>query len=126
MLHLLAQQPAQGWTQSALETALHAQGVAVNRVTVYRALDRLTAAGVLERRVDAQRMGRYFVALPSSASGSSYLECTACHQHFQLGADSAAVQTALQSLRQALAQSGVAAAQMQLAVHAECAQCAAG
>lgn len=125
LLQLLPRQPAQGWTESALEAALHAQGLTVNRVTVYRALDRLTAAGLLQRSVDAQRITRYLVAPVSAPDASSYLACTACHQQFQLGAGSAAVQAALQTLRQALLQNGVAAAQMQVAVHSECAQCAA-
>ena len=45
---LPAQQPAQGWTQALAEVALQAQGVQVNRVTVYRALDRLAEAGLLD------------------------------------------------------------------------------
>ena len=44
MLDILPQQPMQGWTESTVESALQARGVVVNRVTVYRALDRFVQA----------------------------------------------------------------------------------
>ena len=126
LLSLLPDQPAQGWTEGAVEAALHQQGVAVNRVTVYRALDRFCAAGLLQRSVDGQRVTRYWLAAPVAHDHAApHMECSGCHQPFQLGEGSAAVQAALQALRQALAHSGVRNPTLDVAVQGECAQCAA-
>ena len=126
MLALLPAQPVGGWTEARVEAALHDHGVQVNRVTVYRALDRLVQAGVLQRTVDVTRITRYLVVAPAQAAQPApQLECRACHQHFKLGEGSAAVQSALQALRQALAQSaGIANPTLDINVQGECAQCA--
>lgn len=124
---LPAQQPAQGWTQALAEAALQAQGVQVNRVTVYRALDRLAEAGLLQRSVDAQRTTRYWVANALETTPSAHMECKACHQPMELDDSAAAVQAALQALRQAVAQTaGVQNPTLDVAVQAECAHCAHG
>lgn len=124
MLALLPAQPVGGWTEAQLEVALHAQGVQVNRVTVYRALDRLVEAGLLQRAVDAGRITRYFIAAPVQVVPE--LECRACHQHFTLGEGSAAVQSALQALQLALTQSaGIVNPTLDVSVQGECQQCAA-
>jgi len=127
MLTLLPDVPALGWTESALEAALQSRGVVVNRVTVYRALDRFVQAGLLVRSVDAARTTRYYVARDHKASldAAPQLECSTCHQHFSLGQGSAAVQSALEALRHALVQStGLHNPLIDVAVHGECAQCA--
>lgn len=126
---LPAQQPGQGWTQALAEAALHAQGVQVNRVTVYRALDRLAEAGLLQRTVDAQRTTRYWVvhATAKPSAPSAHMECKACHQPMALDESAAAVQAALQALRQAVAQTaGVHNPTLDVSVQAECAHCASG
>ena len=94
--------------------------------TVYRALDRFCAAGLLQRSVDGQRVTRYWLAAPAAHDQAApHMECSGCHQPFQLGEGSAAVQAALQALRQALAHSGVRNPTLDVAVQGECAQCAA-
>lgn len=124
LLSLLPVQPEGGWTEALVEAALQQQGIQVNRVTVYRALDRLCAAGLLHRSVDAQRLTRYFVANTAAPAASAHMECTACQQQFALGESSAAVQHALQALRQALVQSmGVHNPLLDVSVQGECAQC---
>ena len=125
LLSVLPAQPEGGWTEALVEQALQQQGVLVNRVTVYRALDRLVHAGLLQRSVDGQRITRYWVA-QAPTQPSAHMECTACHQSMALDASAAAVQAALQALRQAVAQTtGVANPSLDVAVHAQCAQCAA-
>lgn len=126
MLALLPEQPVDGWTEALVEAALRTRDVGVNRVTVYRALDRLVQAGVLQRVVDAERVTRYFIANSVQAGQPMpQLECRGCHQHFKLGEGSAAVQSAMQALRQALAHSaGVRNPSLDIQVHGECAQCA--
>ncbi len=125
MLDLLPAQPVSGWTEALVEAGLHSQGLKVNRVTVYRALNRLVEACVLQRAVDAGRITRYFLASSGQPQAVPQLECSACHQHFKLGENSAAVQSALRALRQALSQStGVVNPQLDISVQGECAQCA--
>lgn len=125
LLSLLPGQPSAGWTESLVEAALQQQGVNVNRVTVYRALDRLTQAGLLERTVDTQRITRYWVADRAAPLSSAHLECTACHQSIALDAGALAVQAALEALRHAVMQTtGLHNPLLDVAVQAECAQCA--
>lgn len=127
LLCLLPQQPDGGWTESLVEVALQQQGVQVNRVTVYRALDRLAQAGLLARTVDAQRMTRYSVVDPEAPMPLAHMECRACHQAMDFDAGAAAVQTALQALRQAVMQTtGVHHPVVDVAVQGECDQCANG
>lgn len=125
LLCLLPGQPDGGWTQALVEATLQQQGVQVNRVTVYRALDRLAQAGLLQRTVDAQRITRYFVTDQSAPAPSAHMECQACHQPMDLDAGAAILQTALEALRQAVMQTtGVHKLAVDVAVQAECAQCA--
>ena len=44
--------------------ALDAAGVVVNRVTVYRLLDRFAAAGLLQRQIDGARVTGFAMAPP--------------------------------------------------------------
>ena len=127
LLRLLPHQPLDGWTEQTVEGGLHAQGVQVNRVTIYRALDRLVQAGLLQRTVDTQRLTRYWVVSSAPSADQTQLACTSCHQHFEVDANAQAVQAALLALRQALVQStGVQNPHMRVAVAGECAQCAHG
>ena len=126
LLALLPAQPEQGWTEALVEAALHQQGIGVNRVTIYRALDRLTKAGLLQRSIDLQRITRYFVstAPPCAERALPYMECRACHQPLALRDGAAAVQSALLTLRQALAHStGLATSALDIAIVGECANC---
>lgn len=125
LLSVLPGQPDGGWTEHAVEAALQQQGVQVNRVTVYRALDRLAEAGLLLRTVDAQRITRYWVAAPVTERNSAHMACKACHQPMALDESATAVQAALQVLRQAVAQTtGVPAPTLEVMVQGECAACA--
>lgn len=130
LLRLLPSQPEGGWTQARVEAALQQQGICVNRVTVYRALDRLAQAGLLQRTVDAQRVTRYRVPYQAvdadQPAASAHMECTRCHQHQELGQAGDAVQAALQALRQALVQStGVHNPWLDVTVQGECSDCTA-
>ena len=127
LLRVLPNQPEGGWTQASVEGALRVQGVAVNRVTVYRALDRMVQAGVLQCTVDSHRTTRYWIAARSPSAALAHLECTACHQSVPLDAGAAAVQAALHALQQAVSQSmGTQKLQLDIAVHGECASCSTG
>jgi len=121
-LGLWGYQPNALLSQAQVHAALLAQGVRADRVTVYRLLDRLVAAGWLHRTVDAARVTRY-ARTPRSAAGAAYFECTGCHSAFAL-ADNAPLQTALQQLQHALRGSGVPGhAHIDVAVTGLCPSC---
>ncbi len=114
-------------SEADVEAALHAQGVQVNRVTVYRLLDRLAAAGVLRRSVDAARVARYGRSVPGAArqaDAAAHFECADCHSAFRLGGEGGEpLQAALLQLRQALAASGLQGRAIDVAVTGLCQDC---
>ncbi|HEY3046937.1 MAG TPA: Fur family transcriptional regulator [Polaromonas sp.] len=120
------------YTHAQLQMALagdRVQGVALDRVTLYRLIDRLTQAGLLLCRVDVNRVRRY-QAMPSSVHAIPHFECQTCHRDSPLlGALQAsahdierAAQTALEALK-ALGYQGMS---MDFAVRGVCADCATG
>ena len=103
---------------------------ALDRVTLYRLIDRLTQVGLLLCRVDASRTRRY-QAMPASVHTIPHFECQSCHRDSPLaGALSGALnasahdleraaQTALEALK-ALGYQGIS---MDFAVRGVCADC---
>lgn len=114
-------------SEAEVEAALHAQDVQVNRVTVYRLLDRLAAAGVLRRSVDASRVARYGRPVQGSASegdAAAHFECADCHSAFRLGGEGGEpLQAALLQLQQALAASGLQGQAIDVSVTGLCQDC---
>lgn len=124
-----------GWLLAHPDTSFtHAQlqgGLAdedqLDRVTLYRLVDRLTQAGLLLCRVDASRVRRY-QAMPAEVRAMPHFECQSCHRDSPL--DSAlqattgdlerAAQTALEALK-ALGYHGM---RLDFAVRGVCADCA--
>ena len=105
----------------------HSSERVIDRVTLYRLVDRLTLAGLLLCRVDAQRVRRY-QAMPASVHAAPHFECQSCHQDSPL-ADALrgnaqdlerAAQTALDTLK-ALGYQGL---HTDFAVRGVCATCA--
>ena len=119
--------------QAALSGELAADGLeaadaaALDRVTLYRLIDRLTQVGLLLYRVDSQRVRRY-QAMPPSVQTMPHFECQSCHKDSPLaGALSAnaidlerAAQTAIEAL-QGLGYQGMS---LDFAVRGVCADCA--
>jgi Fur family ferric uptake transcriptional regulator len=101
----------------------------LDRVTLYRLIDRLTQVGLLLCRVDASRVRRY-QAMPSSVHAIPHFECQSCHRDSPLenalqasaGDLERAAQTALQAL-QALGYQGMS---LDFAVRGVCVDCATG
>ncbi len=115
------------YTHAQLQCALQTDNaVELDRVTLYRLIDRFTLAGLLLCRVDANRVRRY-QAMPASVHAIPHFECQSCHQDRPLpGALKAnaldlekAAQTALQALK-ALGYQGMS---MDFAVRGVCADC---
>ncbi len=121
VLALFAAQPDAVVSEADMEQALHGQGIAVNRVTVYRLLNRLHTAGLLQRIVDADRIARYL--LPAADGQAPRFECDGCHRQFRLAGSKARLQTALRALRQELQAAGHEELRMDWAVRGRCVGC---
>jgi Fur family ferric uptake transcriptional regulator len=128
--------PDTSYTHAQLQSALADDAeLALDRVTLYRLIDRLTQVGLLLCRVDANRVRRY-QAMPSSVHAIPHFECQSCHRDSPLagalaGTSSGALkasakdleraaQTALEALK-ALGYQGMS---MDFAVRGVCADCA--
>jgi Fur family ferric uptake transcriptional regulator len=78
----------------------------LDRVTLYRVIDRLTQVGLLLCRVDVNRARRY-QAMPSSVHAIAHFECHSCHRDSPLDGPfnanvpdlERAAQTALEALK---------------------------
>jgi Fur family ferric uptake transcriptional regulator len=116
--------PDAALSEPEAEAALAAAGVAVNKVTVYRMLDRFAAAGLLHKQVDAARVTRYALTPQGGEVAAPRFECDDCHRQFRLSQGSAKVQKALQQVLQALATAGHESLAVDVAVHGRCAECA--
>lgn len=130
VLGWLLAHPDTSYTHAQLQAALAGDAVAaLDRVTLYRLIDRLTQVGLLLCRVDSQRVRRY-QAMPTSVHAIPHFECQSCHRDSPLaGALQAnandlerAAQTALKALK-ALGYQGLS---MDFAVRGVCVDCATG
>ena len=130
VLGWLLAHPDTSYTHAQLQESLAGDHTEpLDRVTLYRLIDRLTQVGLLLCRVDNQRVRRY-QAMPASVHAIPHFECQSCHRDSPLSdalkanADdlARAAQTALQAL-QALGYQGM---RMDVAVRGVCADCATG
>lgn len=118
-------------THADVEAVLLTRGLDVNRVTLYRLLDRLAAAGLLARHADdAARTWRYVLA-PDLVEGAGEgdgnvvprFECDACHRQFRLTQASTPTQAVADQLLKALANLGHQGQRVDLAIHGTCNVC---
>lgn len=129
VLGWLLAHPDTSYTHAQLQAALADDSGELDRVTLYRLIDRLTQVGLLLCRVDASRTRRY-QAMPAGVHAIPHFECQSCHRDSPLsGALQAnandlerAAQTALDALR-ALGYKGMS---MDFAVRGVCVDCATG
>ncbi len=136
VLGWLLSHPDTSYTHAQLQVALagdanvagsRADAQSLDRVTLYRLIDRLTQVGLLLCRVDSSRVRRY-QAMPTSVHAIPHFECQTCHRDsplagaLQASADDLerAAQTALEALR-ALGYQGLS---MDVAVRGLCVECA--
>ena len=133
VLGWLLAHPDTSYTHAQLQAALSDDRATVDagrldRVTLYRLIDRLTQVGLLLCRVDSQRVRRY-QAMPPSVQTMPHFECQSCHKDSPLSGAlkgnahdlERAAQTALEAL-QALGYQGMS---LDFAVRGVCADCAA-
>jgi Fur family transcriptional regulator, ferric uptake regulator len=135
VLGWLLAHPDTSYTHAQLQAALQAAGeqdgadsggVALDRVTLYRLVDRLTQVGLLLCRVDANRVRRY-QAMPVSVQALPHFECQSCHRDQPLqGAlqgNALDLEVAAQSALQALKALGYQGLSLDLAVRGVCVDC---
>jgi len=133
VLGWLLAHPDTSYTHAQLQAALsddraNLDAGRLDRVTLYRLIDRLTQVGLLLCRVDSQRVRRYQV-MPPSVQTMPHFECQSCHKDSPLSRAlkgnahdlERAAQTALEAL-QALGYQGMS---LDFAVRGVCADCAA-
>ena len=134
VLGWLLAHPDTSYTHAQLQAALQgdnmlAQGVTLDRVTMYRLIDRLTQVGLLLCRVDANRVRRY-QAMPASVHAMPHFECQSCHRDRPLSdalqANAIDLERAAQTALQALKALGYQGLSMDFAVRGVCADCATG
>ena len=136
VLGWLLAHPDTTYTHAQLQVALQTGGVAegagegtagLDRVTLYRRIDRLTQVGLLLCRVDANRVRRY-QAMPASVHALPHFECQSCHrdQPLQgtLQGNAMDLEVAAQSALQALKALGYQGLSLDLAVRGVCVDCA--
>jgi len=118
------------YTHAQLQLALDSEapeGEPLDRVTLYRLIDRLTQVGLLLCRVDSQRVRRY-QAMPASVQAMPHFECQSCHRDSPLAGAlktrATDLERAAQNALQALRALGYQDMQMDFAVRGVCADCA--
>ena len=128
VLGWLLAHPDTSYTHAQLQLALQddaAQGL--DRVTLYRLIDRLTQVGLLLCRVDATRVRRY-QAMPASVHYTPHFECQSCHRDSPLAgalqASSLDLEKAAQTAIEALRALGYKGLSMDVAVRGVCVDCA--
>lgn len=116
--------PARSWTHNDIEHALAERGVEANRVTIYRLLERLVSAQVLEKHTDpTDRAWRFGLRAPASETAQARFECDACHRHFQLPQASEPTKAAADQILNALSTLGHQGQRVDLSIHGTCAGC---
>ena len=128
VLGWLLAHPDTSYTHAQLQAALTGEGsLALDRVTLYRLIDRLTQVGLLLCRVDANRVRRY-QAMPASVKAMPHFECQSCHRDSPLDSTllthASDLERAAQSALEALKALGYQGLSMDFAVRGLCADCA--
>jgi Fur family ferric uptake transcriptional regulator len=99
----------------------------LDRVTLYRLIDRLTQVGLVLCRVDVKRVRR-FQAMPASVHAIPHFECQSCHRDSPLAgalkANANDLERAAQNALEALKALGYQGLSLDFAVRGVCADCA--
>ena len=126
VLGLFLANPQGALSHAQALTSLTARGLNINRVTLYRLLDRLASCGVLQRHADdGARTWRYGLADTGEGLVPRF-ECDACHRQFRLTEASAPTQAVASDLFRTLAVMGHQGLRVDVAIHGTCASCVPG
>lgn len=124
VLGLFLASPQGLFSHAQVFSSLATRGLDINRVTLYRLLDRLAACGVLRRHADdGARTWRFGLAETRPQDLAPRFECDTCHAQFRLPATGAKAQALAADLFRAFAGLGHQGQRLDLAVHGTCAQC---
>lgn len=124
VLDVLLAEPARARTHAEFEEELERRGASVNRVTLYRLLERLVATEVLERHSDdADRAWRFGLRFTRPDMPLPRFECDACHRHFNLPEASEPTKAAADQILSALSNLGHQGQRIDLSIHGTCAGC---
>lgn len=128
VLGLFLAHPQGSVTHAQAQQSLRARGLDINRVTLYRLLDRLAACGVLQRHADdAARTWHFRLAdltpLPDEPAEAPRFECDACHRSFALDGASEPTRAVAGELFRTLARLGHHGDRLELSIHGTCATC---
>jgi Fur family ferric uptake transcriptional regulator len=104
----------------ARDLAATGNGEKVDRVTLYRILDRLTTAGLLSRIQGSDRVSRHALAQHQGASG--YFECDQCHSISALP-DDPELAGVLARIERKLSRRGVHSTNSAVTIHGTCRDC---
>ena len=109
-------------THSELGAAVEkSEGKAVERVTLYRVLERLAAVGLVSRYLRPDGAARFGVSHPDAMG---HFECNGCHRIIELSAG-VVPQKVLVHLAQQLQAQGIASGELSLVIAGMCSQCSA-
>ena len=124
VLGWLLAHPDTSYTHAQLLAALADDSGELDRVTLYRLIDRLTQVGLLLCRVDASRTRRY-QAMPAAIHAIPHFECQSCHRDSPLAgalqANAIDLERAAQTALGALKALGYQGTSMDFAVRGVCA-----
>jgi Fur family ferric uptake transcriptional regulator len=114
------------WTHAQVQEALAMEsGITLDRVTLYRLLDRLSEVGLLRCKVDAERV-RHYQAVVEDAT--LHFECNTCHRDLplegQMDKTNADLAEAAIKAIQALKTLGQQTVSVDLALRGICGDCA--
>ncbi len=124
VLGLFLAHPQGSLSHAQALASLQARGLDINRVTLYRLLDRLAACGVLQRHADDDaRTWRYGLAASGEEALAPRFECDACHRQFRLTEASEPTQAVARDLFRTLARLGHQGQRVDLSIHGTCAGC---
>jgi Fur family ferric uptake transcriptional regulator len=127
VLGWLLAHPDTSYTHAQLQLALQSGDASLDRVTLYRLIDRLTQVGLLLCRVDVNRVRRY-QAMPASVHAMPHFECQSCHRdrplQDALEANALDLQKAAQTALEALKALGYQDLSLDFALRGVCVDCA--
>lgn len=124
VLDFFMHNPDLSFTHADLEDGLTGFGLNVNRVTLYRLLDRLVVAQVLAKHPDEHsRNWRFGWRGNAPDSSLPRFECDECHRHFDLPEASGPTKEVAEQLLSTIARLGHVGQRVDLSIHGRCAGC---
>jgi Fur family transcriptional regulator, ferric uptake regulator len=124
VLGLFMVKPLGSLNHAQVFAALSARGLNLNRVTLYRLLDRLVACGVLQRHADDDARTWHFCLIDSGQSPlAPVFECGACHERVRLPEASGQAAEMARALFDTLASLGHQGQRLDVSLRGTCASC---